>query len=96
MSCPNSAYEQEYWRKFVVPEIETFLDKFIKCRAVQKRQIKIVVFEIKIDALEGEVELWKSVFWQCRFIRLLFPLENVRNVLRDIEALTYWLNGPKL
>ena len=63
---------------------------------MQKRQIEIVVFEVKINALEGEVELWKCVIWECGFIRLLFPLENVRNVLKDIEALTYWLNGPKL
>lgn len=72
------------------------MNGFIKSWAVQKRQIKIVVFEVKINTLKGEVEFWKSVFWKYGFIRLLFPLENVRNVLRDIETLTYWLNGPKL
>ena len=95
MSCPNSAYEQEYWFKFIVLVMETFFDGFIKCGAVQKGKIKVVVFEVKINTLEGEVGLRKGVYWRCGFIRLQFPLENVSNV-REIETLTYRLNGPKL
>lgn len=95
MSCPNSAYEQEYRRKFIVREIESFLNGFVECRAVQKREIKIVVLEVKINTLKGEVEFWKGVYWRYGLIRLPFPLENVRNV-REMESRTYRMNGPKL
>jgi len=30
---------------------------------MQKRQIEVVACEVKINAVEGEVEVWKSVFW---------------------------------
>jgi len=47
---------------------------------MQKRQIEAVAFEVKINAMEGKVEVWKSVFWRCGFIGLPFPLRYVSNV----------------
>ena len=77
ISCPNGAYEQEYRSKFFVLVVSTFLDSLIKCWAVQKRHIEVVAFEVKINTVEGEVKVWKSVFWRCSGIRPLFPLEDV-------------------
>jgi hypothetical protein len=77
ISCPNGAYEQEYRSKVLVLEISTFLDGFIKCWAVQKRHIEVVAFEVKINTVQGEVKVWKSVFRRCSGLRPLFPLKDV-------------------
>jgi len=62
ISCPNRAYKQENRCEVTVHEIETFLDGFIKGWLVQKREVEVGVEEIKVDAMEGEVHIWKDIF----------------------------------
>jgi len=38
------------------------------------------MFEVEINTVEGEIELWKDVCWGCRFVGLQFPLKDVSNV----------------
>ena len=58
--CPNSTYEQEYRCEIVVREVETFLHVLIKCRPMQEWEIEVAAFEIKIDTMVGEIQVWKG------------------------------------
>ena len=66
MSGPNSAYKQEYLCEAVVRKVKTFFDRFIEGWPVQKWEIEVGVEEIKINAMEGEVQVWKVIsrFWR--------------------------------
>ena len=58
--CPNSTYEQKYRCEIAVREVETFLHALIKCRPMKEREIEVAAFEIKIDTVVGEIQVWKG------------------------------------
>ena len=62
ISCPNSAYKQKYWCEVGVRKVKTFFDRFIEGWPVQKWEIEVRVEEIKINAVKGEVQVWKGIF----------------------------------
>jgi hypothetical protein len=78
MSCPNRTYKQEHRREVIVREVKTFLDRFIKGWPVQKREIEVRVEEIKVNAMKGEVQVWKVIFWRWSCFGLAFPLKECK------------------
>ena len=66
VSSPDSTYKQEYRCEVVVRKVKTFFDRFIEGWPVQKWEIEVGVEEIKINAMEGEVQVWKVIsrFWR--------------------------------
>lgn len=58
--CPNSTYEQKHRCEIVVREVETFLHALIKCRPMQEWEMEVAAFEIKIDTVVCEVQVWKG------------------------------------
>ena len=65
ISCPNSAHKQEHGCEVVVLEVKTFLDGFVKGWPVQKWHIEVGVEEIKVNTMEGEVQVWEVIVRRC-------------------------------
>jgi len=61
ISCPNSAYKQEHRCEVAVLEMKTFLHRFIKDWPMEQRDIKVGVEEIKVNTMEGEIQVWKVI-----------------------------------
>ena len=96
MSCPNSAYKQEYGCEVVVREVKFILDTLIKGRPVQEWHIEIGGLEVKINTMEGEVQIWKVIFWRRSSFGLAFPLKECKQRKRYTKSSTHRFDVPKL
>ena len=63
ISRANSAYQQEHLCEVDVDEMKTFLNGVIEGWPVQNWEIEVKVEEIKVNAMEGEVQVRKVIYW---------------------------------
>ena len=78
ISCANSAYQQEHLCEVDVDEVKSLLDGLIEGWPMQNWEIEVKVEEIKVNAMDGEVQVWKVIYWRWSCSVLVFPLKECK------------------
>ena len=57
--------------------MKALLDGLIKGWPMQKWHVAVAAVEIKINTMEGEVQVWKVIVWRRSYFSL-FPLKQCK------------------